>query len=232
MAINVVLVLGVGWVAFLASGWIARHVSTDPATQQLALKSAMAAFSLVLIAVWRRIEPGSYGFTTSTGVRWPRVCGRGAAMGAIASLVILLAGGRGMQSVLQSFRFYQVVLYVWLGSSIAEEIFTRGWAQGALEKWRNVMWGGVSVPVLTGAALFSSMHLTLYFKGVDWITATVVVMSTLLLGLAAGRLREQHKGLGPAIAIHIAFNMGGMLGGIAYTIAYRVVAGRLPFPPS
>lgn len=230
MAIHVVAVFAVGWAAFLASGWIAHLVTSDPALLQLMLKTLMAAFSLALIAMWRQKAPGSYGFARSTGVRWGRVCGRGLLMGAAASLVILLAGGRGMQAILQGFKFYQIVLFVWLGSSIAEEIFTRGWAQGALEKWRDVKWRGVSVPVLAGALLFSSLHLSLFVKGVDPITATVVVLSTLLLGLAAGELRERHKGLAPAIAIHIAFNLGGMVGGVIYTIAYRIMTGRLPFP--
>ncbi|MCC6585202.1 MAG: CPBP family intramembrane metalloprotease [Bryobacterales bacterium] len=230
MAIQVVLVFAVGWAAFWASGRISHLITGDPATRQLALKALMAVFSFVLITVWRHKVAGSYGLTGSTGVRWTRVCMSGLAMGAVSSLVILLAGGRGMQAVIQSFKFYQIVLFVWLGSSIAEEIFTRGWAQGALEQWRDVKWGGVSVPVLTGAVLFSSMHVSLFFKGVDRITATVVVCSTLLLGLAAGKLRERHKGLGPAIAIHIAFNVGGMFGGILYTIGYRVITGRLPFP--
>jgi membrane protease YdiL (CAAX protease family) len=124
-------------------------------------------------------------------------------------------------------QFWQIVLVIWLGSSIAEEVFTRGWAQGALERWETVRYGRFSLPVLAGAVLFGSMHLPLFAR-LDAITASVLVTATTVLGLYAGTLRERHRGLLPAFAAHICFNVGGLFGGIIYAIGYRLSTGRLP----
>jgi hypothetical protein len=35
----------------------------------------------------------------------------------------------------------------------------------------------------------------------------------------------------PPIAAHVAFNVGGVVGGIAYMIANAVVTGKAPTPP-
>jgi membrane protease YdiL (CAAX protease family) len=217
-----------GWAVFGLVGWYSSQTSTGPMTHQLRLKSMLLLFAVLLIRIWRRRVPGRYGFEKSRGVAWRRVCATGIAMGAGAALLVLLAGGRGMQAVFGEMKLWQIVLVIWFGSSIAEEVFTRGWAQGALERWESARYGGVSVPVLTGAVLFGSMHLSLFTR-LDAITSTIIVIGATALGLYAGTLRERHRGLLPAFAAHICFNVGGMFGGIVYAIGYRLATGRLPF---
>ena len=218
-----------GWAAFALCSWLTGRYDSGPVGHQLALKSLLAVAAFGLIALWRRRVPGSYGFERSQGVRWARVCGTGLLMGAVSSLLVLLLGGRGLQSVFGSMKFYQIVLVIWFGSSVSEEIFTRGWAQGALDRWRDVRVGSFSVPVLTGAVLFGSMHLSLFARGIDPVTATVIVIAATCLGFFAGVLRERHRGIAPAIAVHVCFNAGGVIGGMMYVISYRLRTGHLPF---
>ena len=224
-------VLIVGWAVFMVCAWLSGWLVRGPAAHQLALKSLLALASFALIAAWRSRVPGTYGLQRSSGVPWRRVVLSGLALGATASLSVLLMGGSGMQSALGAMKFWQIVLIVWIGSSISEEIFTRGWAQGALDRWRGVVYRGYSVPVITGALLFGSMHVSLIRRGVDALTTVVIVVAVTLLGLIAGRLRERHGGIAPAIAVHVCFNVGGAVGGALYVLGYRATTGRLPVLP-
>jgi membrane protease YdiL (CAAX protease family) len=202
------------------------------AAYQLYLKALLVFAAFALIAVWRKRVPGSYGLQRASGVHWRRTVAAGLALGAATSMLILLLGGSGMQAALGSMKFWQIVLTVWIGSSVSEEIFTRGWAQGALDRWRGVAYGGHSVPVIVAALLFGSMHATLIAHGVDLITTVLVVLSATLLGLIAGNLRERHGGLAPAVVVHICFNVGGAIGGLLYVLGYRLTTGKLPSLPS
>jgi len=222
------VVLAAGWAAFMLAASIASATVRGSAAYQVYLKTLLVFAAFALISVWRKRVPGSYGLRRASGVRWRRTVAAGLALGAATSLIILLLGGSGMQAALGSMKFWQIVLIVWIGSSISEEIFTRGWAQGALDRWRGVAYGGHSVPVIVAALLFGSMHITLIGHGVDIITTVVVVISATLLGLIAGSLRERHGGLAPAILVHICFNIGGAMGGVIYVLGYRLTTGKLP----
>jgi membrane protease YdiL (CAAX protease family) len=67
--------------------------------------------------------------------------------------------------------------------------------------------------VLTGAIVFGLMHLGIYFAGGDIQTTIVIMFFTFFLGILAG-LARQEKNLFTAITVHIAFNIGGVAGGI------------------
>ena len=83
----------------------------------------------------------------------------------------------------------------------------------------------VSVPVLVSGLFFGGMHLSLLGL-MDAPHMAVIVTFTTLLGLAAGGLRERAGGLFPAIAIHVLFNVGGVLGGFLVVVARVAMGGR------
>ena len=225
------VIFAVGWAVFFGLAGLSASVVGTAAAHQIVLKTLLALASFALIALWKRRIPGTYGFQRAVGVPWRQTLITGMGLGASASLLILLLGGSGMQAAFQSMRFWQIVLIVWVGSSVSEEIFTRGWAQGALERWRGVSYAGFSIPVITAALLFGTMHATLFRRGIDAITTVVVLLATTLLGLIAGKLRERHCGITPAIAVHFCFNAGGAIGGTLYVLTYRAITGRLPQVP-
>lgn len=86
--------------------------------------------------------------------------------------------------------------------------------------------------LLPSAILFGGLHGSLIFAGVDPAAVAILVMATTLLGLLTAWARARTSSLYPAIAAHIAFNVGGMFGGIIYAIGYRIFTGELPVPPS
>jgi membrane protease YdiL (CAAX protease family) len=130
--------------------------------------------------------------------------------------------------VLGTVTFAQVVLVVWLLSSVSEELLTRGWLQGVLNRWRDRRAFSIAVPALISGGVFGAMHLSLYFKGIDATTATVVVVFATLLGVWAGILRNRFGSLLPPVIAHITFNVGAAIGAVIFVVAYRVTTGHLP----
>ena len=72
------------------------------------------------------------------------------------------------------------------------------------------------------------MHLSLFVAGVDTSTVLWIVLSTTTLGYFCALLRESSGSLVPPFVRHAGFNIGGLLGGIVYTIGYRIMTGHLP----
>ena len=86
----------------------------------------------------------------------------------------------------------------------------------------------IELPVLISALFFACMHFTLLFAGVDATTMAVTFLFTFSIGLMAGYLRAKTGSLIPAIAVHMLANIGGMIGGIIYTLINYMITGKLP----
>jgi membrane protease YdiL (CAAX protease family) len=128
-------------------------------------------------------------------------------------------GLRGMQG-LGDYGLLGIILWIWVISSVVEELFCRGWFQTL---------AGESTPaaVLWSSALFGTMHLALLFN-MEIAAAVVIVVSVTALGYVCATARARTGSLRPAIAAHMMFNVGGFLGGVIYVIGYRLATGHLP----
>lgn len=125
-----------------------------------------------------------------------------------------------MRHLVKSYSVFQIILVVWFWSSLSEEIYCRGWFQSSLPPGPSrVFWS---------AALFGSMHTSLFFAGVDIPSVLWIVLSTTALGYACAVVRESSGSWIPAFVRHAAFNAGGLLGGIVYAIGYRIATGQMP----
>jgi membrane protease YdiL (CAAX protease family) len=144
----------------------------------------------------------------------------GLLLGAASSGVILVSGLRGMQSVVGDYGLLEIILWLWVISSVVEELFCRGWFQTL---------AGESTPraVLWSSALFGTMHLPLLF-GIEIAAALVIVFSVTVLGYVCATARARTGSLRPAIAAHMMFNVGGFVAGVIYVIVYRLTTGHLP----
>ncbi len=152
-------------------------------------------------------------------------------LGIVASVLILGLGGNG-NPVVKQLSIPQMILFVWVFSSIIEEVLTRGFLQGHLSalsgKYVKLPGFRVEVPVLKSALFFACMHLILPFVGADAPTTVIVFLFTLSIGLMAGHFRARTGSLIPAIAVHMLANVGGMIGGIIYGIINFAITGNLP----
>ena len=190
-------------------------------TEQAVLKSVLAGLSLLAIALFNRGGFIAAGFRKATDVRWRTVVLPALSMGAGSSLLILLAGSRGLASVVGNYGFPAIVFWIWFYSSLTEEIYTRGWFQSLVEE------RSPRHAIPASALLFGAMHLSL-FRLIDPVAVVVIVLAATCLGWIAARLRKQYGSLVPPLVAHISFNVGGMFGGILYTIGFRIITGRLP----
>ncbi len=219
--------------AIFAALWTAIRLAGDdaggslsPVFEQTTLKTALVVVSVLWMLTDSR-GLAAFGFTPARGMRWRRVLGSGALLGAVTTLLVLTTPAEGMAKVLGSFSLLQIVTVIWIWSSFTEEVFARGLVQtwipdrGKLdlpfvgERW--------SAPVVASALLFGTMHFSLWFQGVDALTTAIIVTATTCLGLLAGGYRERSGSLLPAFLTHLAFNVGGFAAGVVWAVAHIVL---------
>jgi membrane protease YdiL (CAAX protease family) len=222
------LVLGVYFATFLAARLLPEPLTTRyPWARQAVIQGLMVAVALGAMAASRR--PWSeFGFRRPAPARGHFLLW-GLALGALATGVMLALGLRGMGKMVVAYGLPGMVLWIWVISSVAEELFCRGWFQ-------TLAGGGEGDPqseraraaVPWSAALFGAMHLALLFSGAEIASVVVIVLSVTALGYVCASARARTGSLRPAIAAHVMFNVGGFLAGVIYTIAFRVATGHMP----
>ena len=195
--------------------------------------------SLLAIATLGKGKFSAYGFclpkvskqSDKAEVKWVRISLLAPLLGIVATPMILGLGGSGNPAV-KNLSFAQIILFVWVLSSTIEEVFTRGFLQGHLSvlsgKYFRLLFVRVELPVLISALFFACMHFVLLFIGVDATTMVVIFLFTFSIGLMAGYLRAKTGSLIPAITVHVLGNIGGMIGGIIFTVISFLITGDLP----
>lgn len=192
--------------------------------------TVMLAVSLILVLASSMGDPTGFGFTRpavgggyGAGIAW------GLILGFCASALNLLAGGDGLSPV-QGLGFVQVVLLVWVLASVSEEVLVRGYVQSYLQSLTRMGFTvfrlRMSLPVILSALFFSAMHLVLLTTATPFITVYTVLVFTFFLGLVTAYQRERTGSILPAVIAHMSFNVGGMIGGIAFVILQVALMGK------
>jgi membrane protease YdiL (CAAX protease family) len=224
------LAVPIAWVVFYAVGRAAKAVTarampSGPAWRPHAVfKVTLLVVSFGLAAI-EGIRLRDLGFAAPSRSIWGTAIGAGLALGAAGTLIMLAAGAEGLRKAVSGHSFVSIVVWFWVVSSVAEEVFCRGWFQTSTI---GDVTGATLGPLLPSAVLFGSLHLVM-LSAVDRKSVAVVVASTTILGLLAAWARATTGSLYPAIAAHVAFNVGGLVGGGVYAGAYRAATGRMPF---
>ena len=221
---NVIVTVVVALVMFVIAALSGRAIphavrEAHPWLAQIVVKIVLTIESFALMYASKK-PLATYGFRKSEG-RNGKLIALAFGLGALATLVVLGAGLKGLAPILKGYTFLDIVIGAWIISSVAEEIFVRGWFQSTIA-------GQVSrrAEILLSGALFGSMHASLFFAGVEPASAVVIMVSTFCLGLVTATLRARSGSLMPAIYAHVAFNVGGMFGGVIGVIAKKVAAKR------
>ena len=224
---------------FIIAIILPKFLDVSPAHRILTTQALELGLSLVAIAVLGKGKFAEYGFRrpltegNNSGRRlpWLIICLTAPLLGIVASAAIVTLGGNG-NPVVRQLTLPQIVLFVWVFSSVIEEIFTRGFLQGHLSdlsgKKVKLLFFHLEVPALISGLFFACMHLSLPFIGADATTTIIIFLFTLSIGFMAGHFRETSGSLYPAIAVHVLANIGGMIGGIIAAVIRVMMGGSLP----
>lgn len=99
--------------------------------------------------------------------------------------------------------------FVLLWAPVAEELFYRGYVQGALRKDLGLM-----PAVLMSAAFFAVRHMTHFVfltPDIPWFASAGWAVSTFGFGLLMSYLYEKTQSLWPPVLIHFAVNIFGVM---------------------
>lgn len=113
-----------------------------------------------------------------------------------------------------------VVFWAGLYVPLAEELFLRGWLQTSLA--RSLEASKSRVVILSSAAVFALLHMGWFLRGRSGTATLIGVVATFFLGWMCARTREQTQSVIPAFAIHVVFNMTGILTnvGVSYMLSH------------
>ena len=174
----------------------------------------MWLLSVIIIFILTKGKLRDYGFTKGDFHLTPKIFLWVVPTGILSVLTFVGSRLAGEIEEANALLYLQDILFIWIYSSICEEIFTRGLLQSFLspltkygfmlaKKWR------ISLPVLFSGLYFGAMHIVLFKR----IGPAVIVVMTMAagLGIVAGYHREKTESLIPAIIIHGLFNVGGAL---------------------
>ncbi|MDD4052530.1 MAG: CPBP family glutamic-type intramembrane protease, partial [candidate division Zixibacteria bacterium] len=159
-------------------------------------QSVELVLSLAAIALLGKGRFSDYGFCLPHGdrprgealLRWIPVGLIALALGAVATAATLIVGAKG-NPVVKQLTFPQIILFVWILSSIIEEVFTRGFIQGhqapVMPGSLRFLFFRIETAAFVSAAFFALMHLSLLISGADPKTIVIILLFTFSVGLLA-----------------------------------------------
>ncbi|SYZ73136.1 membrane hypothetical protein [Candidatus Zixiibacteriota bacterium] len=236
---RLITALGVSLIVFALAIILPKLIIEGPVSRILTTQALEVGLSLIAILFlgrgkfaeygFRRPLPGTISVSKLSHWFWPGLFAL--VIGAAASIALLIMGAAG-NPIIRQLTMPQILLLVVIFSSTIEEIFTRGFLQGHLEPLShislNLIFFRTTLPALISALFFACMHFSLLFSGVDIATMIITLLFTFSLGLLAAHQRARTGSLIPAIGLHMLGNIGGILGGVIFSILKFAISGRLP----
>ena len=231
--VRAIQAVSLGVVVFLCCRWLALWLAPLMSENvnlagQWAFKTLLVAASLVLWACTRRTWAEMGWKRPRRGVRLFRWYALAALAMGVGSIVLIWTGSR--HPLVAEMSFPEIVVTIWLLSSIAEEIFVRGliqsWIAAPASQGAVTNAGQVAVPV--SAVVFAAMHAPLIWLGAGAVGGGTIVAGTLVLGWAAAELRAHTDSLAHAIGVHVFGNVAAVPFGILAILAFRLIHGEMP----
>lgn len=132
------------------------------------------------------------------------------------TIITVIFGGKVETHVaLTNMSPFQFFVFIFIYSSIAEEMLFRGFLMNILKplkaKGIKIFNRNISVPVLISAVAFGLIHLILITSGANGLFLLRIVVFTTVLGVVAGYYQEKHDNNAFAIIVHMAGNTLGVI---------------------
>jgi membrane protease YdiL (CAAX protease family) len=223
-----------GLALFLAVAWLLKLGLGSAAIKSAAVSQIVLKTTLALVAIigwklqgrpssemgWRRADWWKRSYLV-----WFAIAAASMMAGSVAAVFL---GVR--HPVAAQMGFLQIVVVVWLLSSLSEEVYVRGLVQSWITEPddEHDINSAMEPSIVSSALLFAAMHAPLMSSPMGVKGGLAIVLSTFGVGWACAVLRARSNSLWPAIACHVAGNVAGVPGGILGVILYRLAFGRLP----
>ena len=223
--LTVLVALFLGVFVFLSSrhlsSWttpfIEEYFNLNYYTKNIVFKFYILVLSIIMIWFVNDRSFKNYGFVKAKNISYPKMT--------LISIGILIAsmiiGGILFVGILRNYfpaennkvfpsqSILQMILVVWIWSSITEEFLSRGLVQGFMDHLKNKKLVGLSVSVIFSGLFFGAMHLSLLNSGMAYWFVGMIVSNATVVGLLAAYYREKSGSIVPAIYIHILANVVG-----------------------
>ncbi|MCB8964643.1 MAG: CPBP family intramembrane metalloprotease [Bacteroidales bacterium] len=220
LAIGLIVRFASSSLAKISIGAIKTHWSLSFYTENTVYKLFMLIFSVVVILIVNKGNLKGYGFNKATNIRYPTFALKVAGI----ALVSMIFGGILFMGILNNLfptgnsttfpehkSILEMILTVWIWSSLCEEVLVRGLFQSFMQQWKHLKFLKLSLPVILSGLAFGAMHLSLIKAGMgSWFVA-FVVFNTTIIGLMAAYYREKTDSLIPAFWVHFIANVIGSL---------------------
>ena len=105
----------------------------------------------------------------------------------------------------------EMILTIWIWSSICEEVLVRGLMQSFMNNLKNIKLFKLSLPVIISGLFFGSIHLSLLSGNMGIWYVCFIVFNTTIIGLLTAFYREKSESLISPILIHILANVIGSI---------------------
>lgn len=171
----------------------------------------MLGLSLIAMAVVTRGRFRLFGFTFGRYRFSPSILLWVLPMAVFVTLGTISQPRGAVQHSFVNFTPLQAIIYIWIYSSICEEILVRGLLQTLLRDIEaatpDPRWW--TVPTVISAVFFGAMHsvlIPLLGSG-----AIPIILAATVLGFVSAHYRQATGSLVPAVIVHLLFNIGGSL---------------------
>lgn len=202
------------------SDFLIQKMELNFYTKNVVFKFFMLVYSLLAILVFNKGSFANYGFIFPQNFKYLgfslRVMGISAAALVFGSLLFMavlnhLFPTGNSTGFPEQKSLLQMILTVWIWSSLCEEVLVRGFIQGRIQKFQKYRFFKLSLPVLVSGLFFGAMHLSLIKAGMGpWFVA-FIVFNTSVLGIVAAYYREKSGSLFPAFLAHFLANFIGSI---------------------
>ena len=211
------------------SGFLKQHFELNFYTGNVISKFFMLLFSVLAILLINGGKLTNFGFNIPHKFGYIRLVlltiGIAIAsfiVGSILFIVILNSvfpidsiGGSTMGFPEQQ-SLLEIILTVWIWSSLCEEVLTRGLLQGVIQHFNSKKFLRLSLPVWISGIFFGLMHTSLIYGGMSFWFVAFVVFNTSIIGLLAAYYREKTGSIFPAFLVHVLANIVGFMPSIIF----------------
>lgn len=206
------------YLSYITIPFIEKHLSLSFYTSNMVMKSFLLILSIVMILFINNASLKDYGFTRARNVKYYKIIW--VTIG--VSVLSFIVGNLLFNGLLRHYfptenpkgfpkpsSIIEMIISVWIWSSICEEILVRGFVQSFLIHLKKYHFFKLSLPIVISGLFFGAMHLSLLKIDFDIWFVSFIVFYTTVIGLLAAHYREKSNSLIPPILIHFLANFVG-----------------------